>query len=97
MSGKLDMAAWRDETDFCVEEVELGVFVGFDLEDLSRAVQIWALGQPDPKPTILEIAKSFRVRPTLIVRAIQEHGSAFFHVIGPDDDFSKMRVDHDGI
>jgi hypothetical protein len=58
---------------------------------------------PDGSPdfgTVAEAAKHFNIDPAYIANLIgrcgSDAGSPYFFWEGPDDDFSKMRFDHDG-
>ena len=60
------------------------------------AVQVWAFlnEEAGKSPTVAMAAKAFSVPPQMIMDAIEEHYWMF--VTGPDDDFTKMRIEHEG-
>lgn len=77
--------------------------------DLVRRIQKWSFrrgcrkklndGTPD-YGTVSQAAKLFKSEPKyiadLIGRCGTDNSSPYFFWFGPDDDYSKMRFDHDG-
>ena len=61
-----------------------------------NAVQVWAImnansGRPT---TVATAADAFFVSPLMIIEAIEAH--AWMFITGPDDDFTKMQIEHEG-
>lgn len=61
-----------------------------------NAVQVWAtLTANAGKPTaVSDAAAAFSVDPLTIIEAVNAHYWMF--ISGPDDDFTKMQIEHEG-
>ncbi|NTG86187.1 hypothetical protein G6L15_08515 [Agrobacterium rhizogenes] len=61
-----------------------------------NAVQVWAIFNTEAsKPTdVASAATAFAVEPLMIIEAINDH--PWMYIEGPDDDFSKMLIEHEG-
>lgn len=61
-----------------------------------NAVQVWAmLNANASKPTsVTDAAAAFSVDPLMIIEAVNAHYWMF--ITGPDDDFTKMQIEHEG-
>lgn len=67
--------------------------VGISL--FGNAIQVWsAFQQRNDDVTIAEAAVAFRCTPQMVRAAVDAHPWMF--VAGPDDDFSKQTIEHDG-
>lgn len=64
---------------------------GIDL--FASAVQVWAIMNGEGV-TVAEAAKVFSCAPQMIVEAVEHH--YWMMIEGPDDDFSKMIIAHEG-
>jgi hypothetical protein len=60
----------------------------------ANAIQVWAICQEKTDVTVAEAAAAFKVPPQRIVEALEDLPWMF--VAGPDDDYSKMTIEHDG-
>ncbi len=80
-----DDESWNHETDG-----KIGVSL------FGNAVQVWAiLNSNNGKPTtVSEAASAFSVDPLMIIEAVKYHYWMF--ISGPDDDFTKMKIEHEG-
>jgi hypothetical protein len=61
-----------------------------------NAVQVWAIFNANAgNPTsVADAAVAFAVHPVMIIEAINDH--AWMFITGPDDDFTKMQIEHEG-
>lgn len=78
-----------------MEYFELVDGVGIPFENFQTAVQVWSFMQAVDQPqTVADAAALFQVKPAVIVKAVEEH--PWMYLNGPDDDYSKMIIEHDG-
>jgi hypothetical protein len=61
-----------------------------------NAVQVWAMFNANSgRPTTVAAASdAFFVSPLMIIEAVNAHSWMF--ITGPDDDFTKMQIEHEG-
>lgn len=62
----------------------------------ANAVQVWAISNANAgRPSnVAAAAAAFAVEPMMIVKAVDAHYWMFLS--GPDDDFTKMLIEHEG-
>lgn len=60
----------------------------------ASAVQIWSIWQPRSHVTVAEAAAAFNCTGRMVRAAIEEHPWMFAN--GPDDDFTKQIIEHEG-
>jgi hypothetical protein len=60
----------------------------------SSAIQVWSVLQDGSRTTVAEAAAAFNVSPLMIAAAVKSHPWMFLE--GPDDDFSKLSIEHEG-
>ena len=85
-----DKHEWRwapDEDGWDTDDGAVGIGL------FSRAIQVWSAMQDHPT-TVADAVAVFHVPPSAIIEAVEYHPWIFLS--GPDDDFSKMVIDHDG-
>jgi hypothetical protein len=58
------------------------------------AIQFWSSQNWGDKPTVADAAKAFKMKPEDVLACIEDH--PWMYVEGPMDDFSKMRIQHEG-
>ena len=59
----------------------------------SSALQVWALQQPE-RVSVSQASEAFKVPPQAIVEAVEEH--CWMLLVGTEDDFDKLYIEHDG-
>lgn len=61
-----------------------------------NAVQVWSImnSNAGKLATVSEAAASFSVDPLMVIEAVNAHYWMF--ISGPDDDFTKMQIEHEG-
>lgn len=75
----------------------------FDIEDdgdgkpgivqFGNALQVWSVMQERPT-SVAEAAVAFNCEPLMIIEAVNDHN--WMLLTGPDDDFTKLMIEHDG-
>lgn len=61
----------------------------------ANAIQVWSVLQSgEGWHTVAEAAAVFNVPPARVVEAVAEH--PWMCIAGPQDDYSKMTIEHDG-
>lgn len=65
-----------------------------EIHEFANAVQHWAIFQNREKVTVAEAAAAFNCDPARIVEAVDVHH--WMYRTGPDDDFTKMFIEHEG-
>jgi hypothetical protein len=77
--------------DFFTDGEEAGVPWG----NFLTALQVWTWMRPGDEPcTVREAAIAFDVADEVVREAVNEHPWMF--LVGPDDDPTQQRIDHDG-
>jgi hypothetical protein len=66
--------------------------VGIQL--FGNAVQVWTVMQNRSGVTVAEAAAAFNCTPRMVRAAVDEH--AWMDACGPDDDFTKQTIEHEG-
>lgn len=59
----------------------------------ANALQVWAIRQ-DHLVSVAEAAVAFRCPPLAIMEAVDRH--AWMFLSGPDDDYSRLLIEHEG-
>lgn len=66
------------------------------IQTFGNAIQVWAIlnseaGRPS---TVAAAAEAFSVAPRMVLEAVAAH--YWMYLEGPDDDYTKMRIEHEG-
>lgn len=66
------------------------------IQTFGNAVQVWAVlnAEANRPSTIAAAAEAFAVSPQMVFEAVDAHYWMFIE--GPHDDFTKMRIEHEG-
>jgi hypothetical protein len=67
---------------------------GLYFNDLATAIQYWSICQNRTTTTVAEAATAFNLSPAVVKEAVESH--YWMLISGPDDDFTKMVIEHDG-
>ncbi len=85
-----ETGAWADDDNLTWDQ-ETGAPTKLHF---GNAIQVWALMQDRPIVTVAEAAEAFNVPAARIIEAIDDH--SWMMVCGPDADYMKMTIEHDG-
>ena len=86
-------------TDAVIEEIarawaSIDGKIGVSL--FGNAIQVWAMlnANAGKHSSVADAAAAFSVEPLMIIEAVNAHYWMF--ITGPDDDFTKMQIEHEG-
>lgn len=63
------------------------------IDAFANAIQVYAFAQAEDV-SVAQAADAFNVEPKLITEAVEWHG--WMYLSGPDDDYTKLMIEHDG-
>lgn len=88
MADRFDWDRWASDDDGWDTDTGapgIGLF--------AKAIQVWSTGQLRPT-SLAEAARVFNCDPARVIEAVEFH--PFMYFSGPDDDYTRRLIEHDG-